>query len=234
MLFDTHVHLDDRQFREDQESVIERARAAGVELMVNVGYNLTQARSTLKLVEQYDFIYGSVGMHPHDAKDLDDQTFAQLKKMAEHPKIVAVGEIGLDYYWNHSPREVQQDVFRKMIALGIELKLPLIIHDRDAHQDVFQILKEEKAYQVGGVLHCYSGSWPLAKEALKQGFYISFMFINPAKRLSSSASFQLCFFECVPADNWRIEFILNIPFICQHSCNRCVVTLNARFLSRIG
>jgi TatD DNase family protein len=124
-------------------------------------------------VEKYDFIYGSVGLHPHDAKDGDDRTLTELKRMAQHPKIVALGEMGLDYYWNHSPHEVQKEVFRKQIALAKELKLPIIIHDRDAHQDILNIVKEEGAKEVGGIFHCYSGSWPMAREVMKLGFYIS-------------------------------------------------------------
>ncbi|MFZ5752851.1 MAG: TatD family hydrolase [Bacillota bacterium] len=173
MLFDTHAHLDDKQFAQDREEVIQRAKDGGVELIVNVGYNLASAKRTLALVEKYDFIYGSVGLHPHDAKDGDDRTLAELKRMAQHPKIVALGEMGLDYYWNHSPHEVQKEVFRKQIALAKELKLPIIIHDRDAHQDILNIVKEEGAKEVGGIFHCYSGSWPMAREVMKLGFYIS-------------------------------------------------------------
>ncbi|MBZ4654542.1 MAG: hydrolase TatD [Peptococcaceae bacterium] len=173
MLFDTHAHLDDKQFAQDREEVIQRAKDGGVELIVNVGYNLTSAKRTLALVEKYDFIYGSVGLHPHDAKDGDDRTLTELKRMAQHPKIVALGEMGLDYYWNHSPHEVQKEVFRKQIALAKELKLPIIIHDRDAHQDILNIVKEEGAKEVGGIFHCYSGSWPMAREVMKLGFYIS-------------------------------------------------------------
>lgn len=173
MLFDTHAHLDDRQFKEDQGLVIERARRAGVELIVNVGYNIASARQTVELTRKYDFIYGTVGMHPHDAKDLDGEGIRVLKQLAQDPKIVAIGEIGLDYYWNHSPHDVQQRVFRRMIDLAREVKLPIVIHDRDAHEDIFKIIKEEGAAEVGGVFHCYSGSWPLAKEAIKMGFFIS-------------------------------------------------------------
>lgn len=173
MFFDTHAHLDDRQFKEDRGLVIERARTAGVELIVNVGYNISSARQTVELTQKYDFIYGTVGMHPHDAKDLDGEGIRILKQLAQNPKIVAIGEIGLDYYWDHSPHAVQQRVFRRMIDLAREVKLPIVIHDRDAHEDIFKILKEEGAAQVGGIFHCYSGSFTLAKEAIRMGFYIS-------------------------------------------------------------
>ncbi|MDX9872464.1 MAG: TatD family hydrolase [Clostridia bacterium] len=173
MYFDTHAHVDDKQFSADREAVLERAQKAGVGLIMNVGYNVAQAKSTVKLTQTYDFVYGSVGLHPHDAKDLDDAVYAELYRLCREPKIKAVGEIGLDYYWNHSPKEIQQKVFRQMIVLAKELGKPVIIHDRDAHQDVLDILKQEGASQVGGIFHCFSGNWPLAKEALKLGFYIS-------------------------------------------------------------
>lgn len=173
MYFDTHAHLDDKNFRADQDDVIKRAKEAGVELIVNVGYNISSARRTLELVEKYDFIYGAVGMHPHDAKDLNGEGLRVLKRMAQHPKIKAIGEIGLDYYWNHSAHDIQQRVFRRMIHLAKELALPIIIHDRDAHEDIFTIVKEEGAQDVGGIFHCYSGSVALAQEAVEMGFYIS-------------------------------------------------------------
>jgi TatD DNase family protein len=173
MYFDTHAHLDDKRFAEDKELVIERARASGVELILNVGYNIQHARNTVEMTKSYDFIYGSVGVHPHDAKALDDAGLQELHRMVKEPKIVAVGEVGLDYYWNNSPIEIQKKVFREMIAFAKEVRKPIIIHDRDAHQDVFDILKAEGAQEVGGVFHCYSGSWPLAREAIKMGFYIS-------------------------------------------------------------
>ncbi|MFY9175259.1 MAG: TatD family hydrolase [Peptococcia bacterium] len=173
MYFDTHAHLDDRKYREDQDLVISRAKEAGLELIVNVGYNIASARRTVELTKKYDLIYGTVGMHPHDAKDLDGDGLRELKRLAQEPKIVAIGEIGLDYHYDHSPRDVQQRVFRRMIGLAQEVKLPIVIHDREAHEDVFRILREEKAEEVGGIFHCYSGSWPLAKEAIEMGFYIS-------------------------------------------------------------
>ena len=173
MYFDTHAHLDDQQFKVDQKQVITRAREAGLELIVNVGYNVDSARKTVQLTKEYECIYGTVGMHPHDASKLDGASIQELRKLAAEPKIVAIGEIGLDYYWNHSPHDVQQRVFRRMIDLAREVKLPIVIHDREAHEDIFRILKEEKASEVGGIFHCYSGSWPLAKEAIKMGFYLS-------------------------------------------------------------
>lgn len=173
MYFDTHAHLDDEKFSPDRELVIQRAKEAGVGLIVNVGYDVEHARNTVAMTKSYDFIYGSVGIHPHEAKELDDIGLEELYRLVKEPKIVAVGEVGLDYYWDHSPHDVQKEVFRQMISFAKEVKKPLIIHDRDAHQDIFDILKAEGANEVGGVFHCYSGSWPLAREAIKMGFYIS-------------------------------------------------------------
>lgn len=174
MYFDTHAHLDDECFKNDQEQVIERAKNAGISLIVNVGYNLISANNTVELTKKYDYIYGAVGMHPHHAIDADERTLSELKLMSKEPKIVAIGEIGLDYYYDNSPRDIQRLVFRKQIQLAKELKMPIIIHDRDAHQEVYDIVKEEKAEEVGGIFHCYSGSLEMAKEILKLGFYISF------------------------------------------------------------
>ena len=173
MYFDTHAHLDDQQFVSDQEAVIKRAKEAGVELIVNVGYNVPSAQHTVELTQKYDFIYGAVGLHPHEAQDLTDDVLAKLRDLTTGPKIVAIGEIGLDYYYDHSPRDIQRHVFREMIRLAKELRLPIIIHDRDAHEDTLRIVKEEKAAEVGGVFHCYSGSLPLAKEIINMGFYLA-------------------------------------------------------------
>ncbi|KJS18807.1 MAG: hydrolase TatD [Clostridiaceae bacterium BRH_c20a] len=173
MLFDTHAHLDDVKFKGETDEVIVRANEQGVSLIVNVGYNLRHARQSIALAEKYDFIYASVGLHPHDAKDGDKSFWEEIYKLARHPKVVALGEMGLDYYWDNSPRDVQRDVFRQQIGAAKDLKLPIIIHDRDAHQDVLTIVKEEGALEVGGVFHAYSGSWEMTKEILDLGFFIS-------------------------------------------------------------
>jgi TatD DNase family protein len=173
MYFDTHAHLDDEQFAEDQKTVIQRAQEAGVELIVNVGYHVSSAVQTVELTQKYDFIYGAVGMHPHEAQDLDEVSLAKLRELAQTPRIVAIGEIGLDYYYDLSPRATQQTVFREMIRLAREVRLPIIIHDREAHEDTLRIVKEEKASEVGGIFHCYSGSLAMAKEVIKLGFLLA-------------------------------------------------------------
>ncbi|CCQ98211.1 metal-dependent DNase [[Clostridium] ultunense Esp] len=174
MLFDTHAHLNAEEFDQDREEVLRKAKEAGVDRILNIGYNRDSIPSSLQLAEKYDYIYSTVGWHPQDAHDFAERDLAWLGELTQHPKVVAIGEIGLDYYWDTSPREVQQKVFRAQIALAKERKLPIVIHDRDAHEDLLRILKEEKADEVGGIMHAFSGSIEMAKECIRLGFYISF------------------------------------------------------------
>ncbi|MDA8235771.1 MAG: TatD family hydrolase [Clostridia bacterium] len=174
MLFDTHAHLDDKKYNQDRQEMLARAREAGAELIVNVGYDLPSSQRSVQLARENDFIYAAVGFHPHDAKEANQEALDELRKLAGEAKVVALGEMGLDYFRDLSPRDVQKRVFREQISLAKELKLPIIIHDRDAHGDVMNILKEEGAWEVGGILHCFSGSWEMAKECINLGFYISF------------------------------------------------------------
>lgn len=174
MLFDTHAHLNAEQFADDQDEVIRRAKENGVDKIVNVGFNRETIPSSLALAEKYDFIYTAVGWHPQDAKDMREEDFDWLRDLSKHEKVIAIGEIGLDYYWDTSPKDVQQKIFRQQIQLAKELNLPIIIHDREAHQDIVDILRQEKASEVGGIMHCFSGSLEMAKECLDMNFYISF------------------------------------------------------------
>ena len=174
MLTDTHTHLNAKQFDGDRREVIERAVAAGVTRIVNVGFNRETIPSSLELAEKYDFIYTTVGWHPQDAVYMTAEDLDWIEQLCAHEKVVAIGEIGLDYYWDTSPKDVQQKVFREQIRLARRLGLPIVIHNRDAHQDVVQILREEKAADVGGIMHCFSGSWETAKQCLDMNFYISF------------------------------------------------------------
>lgn len=174
MLIDTHAHLDGEAFQEDQAEVIARARENGVSTIINIGFNKETIPTTMALAEKYDFIYAAVGWHPQDAKDMTDADFDHLRELCAHPKVVAIGEIGLDYYWDTSPKDIQHTVFRRQIRLARELGKPIIIHNRDAHDDVVRILREENAAEVGGIMHCYSGSWEIAKMCLAMNFYISF------------------------------------------------------------
>ncbi|HHY75084.1 MAG TPA: TatD family hydrolase [Bacillus bacterium] len=174
MLFDTHVHLNASQFADDVEEVIKRAQSEGVSAMVCVGFDRQTIQEAIRIAEKHDFIYASVGWHPVDAIDMQEDDLLWLEELASHPKVVALGEMGLDYYWDKSPKDIQKDVFRKQIRLAKKVKLPIIIHNREATQDIVEILKEEDAAEVGGIMHCFSGSLEIAKECIAMNFYISF------------------------------------------------------------
>lgn len=174
MLFDTHAHLNATQFNEDVEQVIERARAEGVSHIVVVGFDRPTIQRAMELAEQYSFIYAAVGWHPVDAIHMTDEDLIMIERLAAHPKVVALGEMGLDYYWDQSPKEVQKEVFRKQIRLAKKVKLPIIIHNRDATADIVHILQEEQAAEVGGVMHCFTGSVEVAHQCIDMNFYISF------------------------------------------------------------
>ena len=174
MLFDSHAHLNDERFDEDREELISSLKEKGVDLVVNPGACIKTSIESIELANKYDFIYAAVGVHPHDVGELDEIAIDTLRKLAtENKKVVAIGEIGLDYYYDNSPREVQKEWFIKQIELANELKLPIIIHDRDAHGDTFEIIKKYKSPEIGCVLHCYSGNIELAREYVKMGCYIS-------------------------------------------------------------
>lgn len=174
MLTDTHTHLNARQFDEDREEVIERALENGVSRIINIGFNRETIPTSIELTEKYDFIYSAVGWHPQDAIHMKADDLDWIEELCAKDKVVAIGEIGLDYYWDTSPKDVQHRVFREQIRLARRLGMPIAIHNRDAHHDVVQLLREEKAEDVGGVMHCYSGSWETAKMCLDMNFYISF------------------------------------------------------------
>ena len=174
MLFDTHAHLYDEKFQYDREEMIADVLKT-VEHVVIPGEDRETGAQALALAEQYPAFYCAVGVHPHLAAAMTEEDFAQIKTWAQtEKKVVAIGEIGLDYYYDNSPRDIQQEVFRRFVKLGIELDLPIIIHDRDAHGDTLRILQEEAHPRLRGILHCYSGSYEMAAELLKLGFYISF------------------------------------------------------------
>ncbi len=171
-LFDTHVHLNLDAYDGDRDETIERARAAGVELMINVGFDRATSRGSIELAERYASIYATVGVHPHGAASLDDELMGELRRMAVHPRVVAIGETGLDYYRDLSPREEQRGAFRAQIRLAKEVGLPLIIHNRDALEDVLAIVDEERAGEVGGVMHCFPGDADYAAEVVARGFHV--------------------------------------------------------------
>lgn len=175
MLFDTHSHLDDERFDNDRDELIEKIHNEyGVDLIMAVGADMRSSERSIKLAEKYDFIYAAVGVHPHDTESMTEADIDTLRQMCAHDKVRAVGEIGLDYYYDNSPRDIQKKWFRRQLELAHEVNLPVIIHDRDAHGDCMEILREGHVEGCGGVFHCFSGSVEMAREALKLGMYISF------------------------------------------------------------
>lgn len=174
MLFNTHSHIDtNRQFTADRDQVMARAQEMGVDRIMVIGYNRDAVPVSLRFAEQYDWVYAAVGIHPTDALEWSTETERVLREAAGHPKVRAIGEIGLDYYWkDRAPFDVQREVFRHQIRLARDLHLPIVIHDRDAHEDVVRILEEEHAEEVGGIMHCFAGDWAIAERCLALGFYL--------------------------------------------------------------
>ena len=207
-LVDTHCHLDFPEFDADREDVIKRAFEAGVNHIINVASSIEGSRKSVGLAVKYDSIYASVGIHPHDAKEANDDAFSELKELAKNKKVVAIGEVGLDYYRNLSPREIQQDAFRKFIALAKETRLPLIIHCREAKEDFLRILKEEAAPPVNGVVHCFPADKELLRAALDMGLYVSFTCNVTFKNASGLRQMVKDF---VPVDKLLLE--TDAPFL---------------------
>ncbi len=172
-LIDSHAHLSLRAFDRDREEVIERAQQTGVGIILTIGITPEDTEKAASISEQNDFIFFSAGLHPHDAKSFDEDTEKRIKAKAEHPKCLAIGEIGLDFHHNYSPPEKQMDAFRKQIAVARDLSLPIIVHSRESLEKTIQILEEDKADDVGGIFHCFSGSPETAKKCLDLGFGIS-------------------------------------------------------------
>ena len=172
MIFDTHAHYDDERFDEDRQQLLSSMKDAGIGRIVNIGANMASSRRSLELAHEYDFMYAAVGVHPSDTQELDDDKIEELKALSSDPRCVAIGEIGLDYYWPEPDHELQKKWFRRQIALAREVKLPVVIHSRDAAADTLAILKEEDAAENGGVVHCFSYSPEVAKQCVDMGFYI--------------------------------------------------------------
>lgn len=170
---DSHAHLDDERFDEDRERLIKSLKENNIELVLNAGADLQTSLNSVELSKKYDFIYASVGCHPHDSKYMNEDTMNIFKSLSKNKKVLAIGEIGLDYYYDNSDRDTQRKWFREQIRLAKELDMPYIVHDRDAHEDVLKIMKEEHYSGSRGILHCYSSSAEMAKEFIKLGFYIS-------------------------------------------------------------
>lgn len=173
LLIDSHVHLDDKRFDADRDMLIKSLKDNGVELAINIGADLQTSINSVELAKKYDNIYAAVGVHPHSAKEVTEETLEKLKEMAEEEKVIAIGEIGLDFYYDNSPRDIQRKWFKEQLKLAKEIDMPVIIHSRDATQETLDIIREAQDGSLKGVLHSFSGSPEIAEEYIKLGFYIS-------------------------------------------------------------
>jgi len=173
MLIDSHAHLDMYKTGSDRDGVIERARDAGLSAIVTVGIDLDSSTESVKIAENHDDVYTVIGTHPHDAKEVDDAVLYGLRELSKNKKVVGIGETGLDFYRNLSPQATQMKVFSDFLHLSGEVKLPVVIHDRDAHDAVLDYLKAYRQSYVPGIIHCFSGDWEYAKVCMDLGFYIS-------------------------------------------------------------
>ena len=194
MLFDTHAHLDDTSFEVDRQELLERLPGQGLSLVMNPGCSFASSQNAIALAESHDYIYAAVGSHPDVADEVDDALIARYRELCkQHKKVKAIGEIGLDYHYEDIPREIQQRAFRLQMELARELQLPVIVHEREAHEDGLRIVDEFPT--VGGVFHCYSGSLEMAKELIKRGWYIGFTgvltFKNARKAIEVASSIPL-------------------------------------------
>ncbi|MCL2819607.1 MAG: TatD family hydrolase [Oscillospiraceae bacterium] len=199
MYFDTHAHYCDKRFNNDRDELLESMPDAGVSLILNSGSSLYSSDLSIKLADKYPFIYASAGIHPHDSKSMNDDTVLELKKLLAHPKAVAVGEIGLDYHYDFSPRDIQKKRFREQLELARSLNKPVIIHEREALQDTLNIVRDFS--DLTGVFHCFSGSWETAKIILDLGWYLSFTGVITFK----NARKALEVLENMPADRIMLE-----------------------------
>lgn len=191
-IFDTHAHYDDKAFDEDREALLASLPSNGIARVVNVGSSLGACNRTIELMTKYDYIYGALGVHPSDSAELDEESFAWLKAQLSLEKCVAVGEIGLDYYWDEPERDIQKRWFVRQLDLARECKKPVIIHSRDAAKDTVDILNAEKAGDIGGVIHCYSYTKETARDFLNMDFYFGIggvLTFNNAKKLKEAVEY---------------------------------------------
>jgi len=201
MFIDSHAHLDDERFDMDRDELIHSLNKNCIELVLNSGADLKTSINAVKLAEKYYCIYAAVGCHPHDSKDMTDETIDIFRNLAKNKKVLAIGEIGLDYYYDNSDRETQKNWFIEQIKLAKELDLPYIVHDRDAHEDILRIMKEEHYDGSRGILHCFSSSVEMAREFIKLGFMIS---LGGPVTFKNSKAPKLVAYE-IPLEHMLIE-----------------------------
>lgn len=211
-MIESHTHMDDTAFEEDRESLIEEIKNSGVEYLMNISASLTSIKTSMELAKKYDFIYTSVGVHPSETEDLNEKNFKWLKEQAGFEKVKAIGEIGLDYYWQEPEKEIQQYWFRKQLQLAHEIDLPVIIHSREAAADTYKIMKEEKADKLSGVIHCFSYTKETARDYLNWNYYFGIggvVTFQNAKKLKEAV-------EYIPIENIVLEtdspYLAPVPF----------------------
>ncbi len=193
MIFDTHAHYDDEAFNEDRDELLRSLPEHGIEAVVNVGASIQTTKNTLELMKCYPFVYGAVGVHPNETAELNEHLMDWLKHAAGEEKVVAIGEIGLDYYWNEPEPEVQKHWFVRQLNLAREVGLPIIVHSRDAAKDTLDIIRAEKAGELGGVIHCFSYSVEMAREYLNMGFFLGIggvLTFNNARKLKEVVDYM--------------------------------------------
>lgn len=218
-IFDTHAHYDDEAFDEDRDVLLFSLPKQGVAKVVNVGASLASCKKTLELMDKYDFVYGAIGVHPSETAELNEENFRWLKEACGHEKCVALGEIGLDYYWNEPEPAIQKEWFARQMELARELKLPMVIHSRDAAKDTVDMMNGAKAGEIGGVIHCYSYTKETARDFLNMGFYFGIggvLTFNNAKKLKEAV-------EYIPMDRIVLEtdcpYLAPVPYRGKRNCS---------------
>ncbi len=219
MIFDTHAHYDDEAFDADRDSLLESLAENGIEAAVNIGSDLKSIEDTLALTRKYPQVYGAVGIHPCSTGELNEESFRKLRRAALEPKIAAIGEIGLDYYWDEPGRDMQKQWFERQLELARELARPVVIHSREAAQDTLDIMKAHKSAEIGGVIHCFSYGLEMAREYLDMGFYLGIggvLTFHNAKRLKEVAAYA-------PLDRLVLEtdcpYLAPVPFRGSRNCS---------------
>lgn len=212
MIFDSHAHYDDQAFDQDRDDILRKVEESGIGHIVNAGTNIESSRLSVHLADEHGFVYAAVGIHPEDAGEFNGNSIKLLTELAGNSKVVAIGEIGLDYYHENTDGDIQEMVFDEQLRLAVDLKLPVIIHDRDAHKDTLDIIKRYGKKGLKGVMHCYSGSADMAKEYIGMGFYIGFTGVITFKNAKKSIEVL----EQIPLDRILIEtdcpYLAPVPF----------------------
>ncbi len=229
IIFDAHAHYDDDKFNNDREELLISMKDKGVGGIVNAAVDIDTSKWAISYADKYDFMHATVGIHPECAKDVEGDYLSQLEELANHKKVVAIGEIGLDYYWDEVPREVQKEVFVKQLELARRLNLPVVIHDRDAHGDTMDILKR---YKPKGIVHCFSGSVEMCKEVVKLGMSVSLGGVVTFKNARHSVEVA----EYIPLDRLLLEtdapYLTPVPFRGKR-CDSSMIKFTAMKIAEI-